>query len=249
MRSLVTTRPRGFGLVANLTVLLLILFTFVTIVNVGTGLRELSLLLRAWGGSPVSAAEVSGLVAAREALAQLQALTFLLCAPFVLIWVYQAASGARAIGAGKMAISPSAAVAAFFVPVTNLWLPYRALTETWRASHDPYGRRDRPTPLLLRAWWASWVACLLVGVVARLHIGGLEAIDDFVREIVLVQVSDVLAAVAGVLLMLVVSSLSDRQDAWHETRRAGVGPALVGVATLPAGTNAPLRPTRSHVRV
>ena len=49
------------------------------------------------------------------------------------------------------------------------------------------------------------MACLLVAVVARLHIGGLEAIDDFVREIVLVQVGGFGIMTIGSALALITS--------------------------------------------
>jgi hypothetical protein len=230
MSATVRTRPRGFGLVANLAILLLILFTFITVVNVVAGFGELSLLLRVRAGAPVSSAEASGVDGTRSALAGIQTLAFLLCVPAVAAWAYLAKVGARAIGATDMAFSPFAAVAWFFVPVAYLWLPFRAMSETWRASQDPADWRAQPVPTLLKAWWACWLGYLATGRAVGLLLRDPVRVDDYVWGNLLAQANDVLADAAAVLLVLVITGLTNRQDAWHD--------ALQGSEVAPVRTAA-----------
>ncbi len=221
------TRPRGFGLFANLAIVLLILFTFVTVVNVAAGFGELSLLLRIRSGAAVTFAEASGLDDTRSALGLLQALSFVVCVPAVAAWAYLAKVGARAIGATGMAFSPLATVAWFFVPVAYLWLPFRAMAETWRASLDPVEWRAQPVPALLKAWWLCWVCYLVSGRAVTLLLREPTSVDGYVWANLLSQANDLCAAAAAVLLVLVITGLTNRQDAWHEAMNgARVGARL-----------------------
>lgn len=221
------TRPRGFGLVANLAILLLTLFAFVSVVKLAAGAGELVLRLRAGAGQPQALDAAGEVYRALSRLVVLQVLTFMAYAPVVAAWVVQAVAGAGAIGAVGPRVPAPVAAASFIVPLANLWVPYRAVAEAWRASRDPGRWRSLPVPPLVRGWWACWLAFLAsvllgyAGSAALAFVPFPEAVTSLAFADLLPLAADAFGAAAAVLLTLVVGDLSDHQDAWHEALRAG----------------------------
>ena len=79
------------------------------------------------------------------------------------MWFYQANGTARDLGARGMEFSPGWAAGCFFVPIINMFRPYQAAQEIWKAS-DPDVPLDRPTgwrarsgSALIGLWWAAWI--------------------------------------------------------------------------------------------
>jgi hypothetical protein len=80
---------------------------------------------------------------ARETLVRLaQLVAFAASAIVFLFWLHRAYKNLRPLGA-EPRYSPAWAVAAFLIPLVNLFLPFLILQETWRAS-DPAGRQSLP---------------------------------------------------------------------------------------------------------
>lgn len=72
------------------------------------------------------------------------------------VWLFRASANAHALAAG-LRTSPAWAVGWYFVPVANLWKPYQALVEIWRASHVGDNWRTIPVPRMLLIWWIVWL--------------------------------------------------------------------------------------------
>lgn len=208
------TRPYGFGLVTNLCIVLLILFAFVSLISLVAGLRELEATMRVPDGAHVGAGELTG---TRSTLSLLQGMALVVCATAIVAWAWLAKAGVLALGADGMSFSPFLAAACFIVPVASLWLPYRAMAETWRASRDPGRWRAQVVPPLLAAWWASWLCFVATAAAARFarEAGAGAALTDTAA-----LANDVCGAVSAVLLVLVVNAVANAQDAWHEALRA-----------------------------
>jgi hypothetical protein len=102
----------------------------------------------------------------------------------------------------------------FFIPIVNLWGPFKAVQEIWQVSgpeqEGVWRRGERPG--LLAVWWAAWVLSnLLATLVTRAPVNGLPAEDiRFNRMLMAVTLVE---AVAGVLALLVVRGLAARQRA------------------------------------
>jgi hypothetical protein len=82
------------------------------------------------------------------------------------MWVYRAAQNARAISTHKFEISPRMAVGSYFIPIVNLWLPYQAMSEIWRASRNPSSWRGDSAGTFLGWWWAVWIISSILGNVS-----------------------------------------------------------------------------------
>lgn len=94
------------------------------------------------------------------------AVVTLVTAVLFLRWTALATRNAHALSGGTTRYRPAWAVGSYFVPIANLWVPYRAMRETFRVSNPGRGDYGRPAPQtrLVGAWWSLW---LLVGVLGQ----------------------------------------------------------------------------------
>ena len=135
---------------------------------VGMVLR-LQFLARASAGQSTTQSQVHAAAAFSDGLISVTAILNLLImlAADVMggVWIYRAACNARGLGARGFETSPGWAVGWYAVPFMSLFKPFMAMSEIWRASHDPQRWKSRPASPLLGFWWASWIAINLFGAV------------------------------------------------------------------------------------
>jgi hypothetical protein len=82
------------------------------------------------------------------------------------VWVVRANHNNRALGAKELTYSPGWSAGWYFIPIMNLFKPYRALTEIYKASDPDAGPSNWTSveaPAYLSAWWATWLAGSIVG--------------------------------------------------------------------------------------
>lgn len=113
-------------------------------------------------------------------------------------WIVAAGRNLVAAGFDDLEFSVASRVWWFFVPLANLVMPYRAMTEMWRASHgDP---ESDATPPLVALWWGVWLTGNIVmlifsrfddaeGVGPVLAIGGAKLIQAALAIALLVQIT------------------------------------------------------------
>jgi hypothetical protein len=73
-----------------------------------------------------------------------------------LCWIYRANANAHLFGS-PMTITPGWSVGWFFVPVASLVMPFRAMSEAWRASQAAAGGQAALKSPLVGWWWALWI--------------------------------------------------------------------------------------------
>jgi len=71
-------------------------------------------------------------------------------------WILLVARNAHRFS-DAMTISPGWAVGWYFVPIANLWKPFQAMREIWRASVNPSDPQSVAMPGFMGFWWALWV--------------------------------------------------------------------------------------------
>jgi hypothetical protein len=129
---------------------------------------------------------------------------------------------ARALGATELAHGPAAAVLWFFVPVLNLWQPYRITREVWLAS-EPRPRGPwflaRPSRIV-PAWWAASLAYVAIEWIARRIAGRAPDVGDLVVATRIELVACTVGFLAAALAIRLVRELTWRQE---ERRRLRPG--------------------------
>ncbi len=72
------------------------------------------------------------------------------------IWQHHTQANAAVLSGGGLRFTPGWAVGWWFIPIANLWKPFQAVRELWKASHGG-GWQTIATWSLLGWWWATWL--------------------------------------------------------------------------------------------
>jgi len=149
-----------------------------------------------------------------------------------LVWTNLAAKNVRAFGQQGLEYTPGWCVGWWFIPIASLWKPFSAMREIWKAS-DP----DSVGPNASKSWMSSvvpatmpvwWGVYILNGFVAM---GVTLANLDFSGSKATVTpgpssfLSHGMLGIAGVLLIVVMRQLAQRQEAaWQRLQSAPANP-------------------------
>ena len=130
-----------------------------------------------------------------------------------LIWLYRASDNLRAINPhGPIEYSPGWAVGSFFIPIANLFIPYRAVKEIWQKSGPPdeaFLFAPSP-PSTFPTWWTFWILAAIVGNIStRLSFD--EGVPHGAATLMSIAAS-ALFIVAAVFAYLVVDSIDKKQE-------------------------------------
>ena len=127
------------------------------------------------------------------------------------IWIYRASANAGAIAPSETRIKPGWAVGWYFVPFANLWMPYRAMSETWEATMDVSGAQEAGVPRWFAGWWACWVIANILSTIADNALGDNYTLEDVVTSNTIYLVNGVLSLVAIYLFRRIIREVSEAQ--------------------------------------
>jgi len=140
--------------------------------------------------------------------ALLELLAFLVAAALFLRWQVTAHRNLPALGDPAPRAGVAAGLAAWFVPVVNLWRPLQVVGDLWRA-----GDRGAALPALLRLWWVAWLVALAAVVAAWTLLGDAADVGERQQIDALRAGATLLSALAAALAIAVVSRTTNRQEA------------------------------------
>lgn len=136
------------------------------------------------------------------------------------VWLHRAYSNLPALGNPKAALKHSAAwaVGSFFVPIANLFIPFRAVRETWVKS-DPavagvgyFPPSSSSAPLSMNLWWAFWIISNVINNAAfRVRLNA-KSEQMLVFAAWLDLSGDLLTIPAAIFAILVVREIDRRQE-------------------------------------
>ncbi|MFZ3468552.1 DUF4328 domain-containing protein [Streptomyces sp. 4.24] len=210
--------PRGL---ATATIVLLAVSGLYALLLTGTGLYVASVLRD--GTYPDAGAEDSltlpdGLMAVVAAVS----LPLLLAtAVLFIIWFHRVHGNAEILGPDRVTRSSGWAIGGWFIPVGNLFIPYRMAKGIWGASLQlgPDGGYRHVSTAPVTSWWLLWVATLISDrVYSRLYTNANDP-DGLAAAADAAAVNGVLSLAAAVLAILFVHKLTALQ-----TRKATEGP-------------------------
>lgn len=141
------------------------------------------------------------------------------------MWVYRVAANAQAVMPDSDRITPGWSIGWFFVPIANLWMPYRALRQHWNGLHGNGGLNDS-LPGWAFLWWICWLMGNAVATSStRINLNA-DTIDEFRTSTTLDLVSSGLAIVAALLFRHFILELTRASAAAspHQTPRPALDP-------------------------
>jgi hypothetical protein len=149
-----------------------------------------------------------------------------------LVWTNLAAKNVRAFGQQGLEYTPGWCVGWWFIPIASLWKPFTAMREIWKAS-DPEtvganasrSWMSSVVPATLPAWWGVYIlnGFVAMGItIASLDFSGSKAT---VTNGPANFISQGMLGIAGVLLIIVMRQLAQRQEAaWERLQSAPANP-------------------------
>lgn len=190
------------------------------IVNLSTILFdffELVILPNTTAGDVIALEETSWLTLLKGGLYLLEVAVRLTTAILFLIWIHRVYKNLRSLDARNLEFSPGWAVGWFFIPIANLFVPYRVVKEIWVKS-DPgidkpvetWQRND--TPALLPLWWGFWIVSTFAGRIADNLLDKAETPEQLFLYTKFEIVASALTIGAAVCAILVVRGIDRRQE-------------------------------------
>lgn len=144
---------------------------------------------------------------------------FAVTSVLALKWIHRANFNARQLGAEGMRFTPGWAVGSYFIPIVNLWKPYQAMKEIWKASSSPSNWQGAPSGALLGIWWFLWLLSTFANyAVLRFFWAIGERIQDFIAANALAAVMDVLEIPLTVSFLILVKKIHKMQMAHAHSR-------------------------------
>ncbi|MER5777426.1 DUF4328 domain-containing protein [Streptomyces sp. NPDC002039] len=132
-----------------------------------------------------------------------------------LIWFHRVRCNGQVFRPDGFSQSAGWAIGGWFVPIANLFFPYRTARETWKASIQlaPDGSYRHVSTAPVTAWWTVFVATLFLDRVFSKRYLAAET-PEAVRDVsALGAVTDVVTIVAAVLAVVFVRKLTALQRA------------------------------------
>ncbi|MFI9155194.1 DUF4328 domain-containing protein [Streptomyces sp. NPDC053367] len=161
-----------------------------------------------------------------ENAGRVQGFAFALCAVVFLVWFSRMRRLTGQLAPDAFRRGPGWAVGAWFIPFASLWMPYRIAMDMWAAASPlPDGGKPTRAPVWpVNLWWGLFVANVTLGRYSAFRLDTAEdlfALRDAVRQYLLCDTLEVLAAGAAVYFAFRLTALQER--------KAAQGPFLSGV--------------------
>ncbi|MGV9626200.1 DUF4328 domain-containing protein [Streptomyces sp. NPDC003487] len=176
---------------------------------------------------------------------QVQFGAYLLCAVAFVVWFFRMRRATEPLGPDRFRHGSGWAIAAWLIPLGNLWLPYQVASDMWSAATQlpedgPYRARTWPVTL----WWTLFAVSTVFGRVSDARYRSAEGLGEIKGAITQYMIADLLnlaAAAAAVYFALQLTSMQRRKAAegWYRT---STPPADATPATPPTPPAPPVPP-------
>jgi hypothetical protein len=189
----------------------------ISVIAIISGMMEYELLSNFKSGN--FASEASTIAAAesndsrQRVIGAIQFLVFIISGIIILKWIYRANLNAREMGATDMVFTPGWAIGWYFIPIANLWKPYQAMKEIWRASKNPQNWKTESVSSLLPWWWFIWIVSNLIANASFKLAMRAEKLDQLIMANVVTLFSDVAGIALSFVFLSIVKQIYDYQIA------------------------------------
>ncbi|MFF5155849.1 DUF4328 domain-containing protein [Streptomyces sp. NPDC000348] len=142
-----------------------------------------------------------------ERAGQVQVATSLLCAVLFITWFFLTRRRTGLLAPDRFRMGAGWAIGAWFVPVANLWLPYRVAVDMWGAcSPLPTEGQQRRVPMWpVNLWWGLFAGTTLLGRYTATRFDTADSLGGIDDAVTLYLAVDLLyAATAGAAVVFAV---------------------------------------------
>ena len=141
----------------------------------------------------------------------IQTVIFVISGILILKWIYRSNYNARQLGASGMKFTPGWSIGWYFIPIANLWKPYQAMKEIWKASSSPQNWSSQSVSSLLPLWWFFWIMSSIFGNASFRLAMQAEEINELLTANVVTQFSDATIIPLSVILICIIRRVHDMQ--------------------------------------
>lgn len=195
----------------NWTRWLLLIQLAVAVIALLGGILEYRFLHDLKAGVYASDAEAGVAAQASDTRQQLigvaQFIAFVLTGILILTWIHRANFNARQLGAAEMKFTPGWAVGWYFIPIANLWKPYDALREIWKASANPRDWKEQVVPPLVGWWWFFWIVSNLLANASMRLTPRANDVDQIIQVNVFTMVANASDIPLNLVFLVIVSRI------------------------------------------
>ena len=110
-----------------------------------------------------------------------------------------------------MVFTPGWSIGWYFMPIANLWKPYQAMKEIWKASSNPKSWNSQPASALLPWWWFFWIVSnMFANASFQLTMKG-EGINQLIAANVVTQLSDITGIPLSLIVIGIIGKVHEMQ--------------------------------------
>jgi hypothetical protein len=134
------------------------------------------------------------------------------------MWIYRANFNARSLGAQNMKFTPGWSVGYYFIPFLNLWRPYQAMKEIWKASKNPTSWEGEERGAILPWWWFFFLIASMFGNASFRTTMSAKEIHELITSTGITIASDVVSIPATIIALVLVGKIYEMQMSHVQNR-------------------------------
>lgn len=199
----------------TITCVLLCVWIAAQCVSIGSSFLQLQLLQ----SETFSEADATANDLREGAVGIASLVTYLITAILFSTWINRAHHNVRGFGANAMSITPGWAVGYFFVPIFNLFKPYVAMSELWRASRSPDDWKNNSNGIV-PWWWLLWIVSAVGGRITTQVSKVANDVKSLIDATWLDIVMSLLAVVLAIVALRMIRRIQSMQEDWVSKKGA-----------------------------
>ena len=134
------------------------------------------------------------------------------------MWIYRANFNARSLGAQNMKFTPGWSVGCYFIPFLNLWRPYQAMKEIWKASKNPTSWESEERSAILPWWWFFFLVASMFGSASFRTSMSAKELHELISSTGVTIASDLVSIPATIIALVLVGKIYEIQMSHAQNR-------------------------------
>ncbi len=135
-----------------------------------------------------------------------------LAAVFFIMWFRRSYFNLHTLGGKPLVETEGWAAGAWFVPIVNLFRPYKIMEDIWVYTQEHINVPVPEPKTLIGVWWGSWILGGFVDQIAARMVLNATNIEDYQMSALLTMIGDGFSMVTLVLIVLIVRKVSEWED-------------------------------------